>query len=300
MNSAATPPRPTVAIVGTGAIGTSVADALTTAATVTLCRRNATGAMSIQWDGELRTVDAAVATRATDLSPVNWVVIATKAHHTATLGDWLTRLVGPQTRVVLLQNGIDHAARVAEWVDADRVVPGIVYLAAEKAGPDLVVRHGSGTIALPVSTNANEFGALFDGRVNARFTADFDLESWNKLILNSALNPLTTLHDRTMEVVHDPAIRPALFELLDEGTAVARAAGVVFDATHREALLGRIDALPPLATTSMLLDRRHGRPLEYDYLTGAIIAAADRHGIAVPRLRDIHHRLESLATAPVA
>jgi len=298
VNSSATPARPTVAIVGAGAIGTSVADALSTTADVTLCRRNNASPMSIQWDGELRAVDAAVATSATELSPVDWVVIATKAHHTATLGDWLTPLVGPQTRVVLLQNGIDHAARVAEWVDADRVVPGIVYLAAEKSGHDLVIRHGSGTIALPVSTNAHEFGAMFDGRVNARFTADFELECWNKLIINSALNPLTALHDRTMEVAHDPAIRPALFELLDEGAAVAQAAGVAFDTTHRAAMVDTIDALPPVATTSMLLDRRHGRALEYDYLTGAIIAAADRHGVAVPRLRDIHHRLVTLTAEP--
>ena len=298
MNSSAPSARPTVAIVGAGAIGTSVADALSSAADVILCRRKNPAPMSIEWDGERRAVDAAVATSAQDLTPVDWVVIATKAHHTAALGDWLTRLVGPQTRVVLLQNGIDHADRVVEWVDASRVVPGIVYLAAEKSGGDLVVRHGSGTIAMPVSDNAHDFGALFDDRVNCRHTSDFDLESWNKLILNSALNPLTALHNRTMEVAHDPAIRPALFALLDEGASVARAAGVAFDMTHRAAMVDTIDALPPAATTSMLLDRRHGRPLEYDYLTGAIIAAADRHGVPVPQLRDIHDRLVNLSPEP--
>ncbi|MBK4348817.1 2-dehydropantoate 2-reductase [Lacisediminihabitans changchengi] len=290
--------RPTIAIVGAGAIGTSVADAISSSADVTLCRRRNPRPMAVEWNGERRKVDAAVATSANDLSPVDWVVIATKAHHTASLGDWLTRLIGQRTRLVLLQNGIDHAARVAEWVDASRVVPGIVYLAAEKSGGDLVVRHGDGTIALPDNRNARDFGALLGDRVAARYTDAFDTESWNKLILNAALNPLTALHDRAMEIAHDPAVRPTLYALLDEGAAVARASGVAFDASHRAAMLDHIDTLPPLATTSMLLDRRHGRALEYDYLTGAIIAAADRHGVAVPRLRDIHRQLVGLSTAP--
>ncbi len=287
--------RPTVAIVGAGAIGTVMADALAGRADVVLCRRDSSTPMTLEIDGDRRIVDAAIASMTSELAPVDWVVIATKAQDTAALGGWLDRLVGPTTRVVMLQNGIGHAERVARWVPEKRIVPGIVYLVAEKTGRDLVVCRDAIGIALPDTGFAREFAELVGETVPVRLTADFATEAWSKLIMNVALNPLTTLTDRTMEVTADPALRPVVRAILSEGVNVARAEGVRMSRDAAESLLAGLDRLPRDGSTSMQLDRQNGRPLEYRFLTGAILTAADRHAVPVPHLRTIHGLLGALA-----
>jgi len=288
------PRRPTVAIVGAGAIGVVVADALSAKASVLLCRRGTSAAMTLEIDGATRTVDAEVAGSPLGLTPVDWVVVTTKAQDTAATGPWLAALVGPATRVVVLQNGIGHADRVAAWVPEQRVLPGIVYIAAEKVGRDQVVCRNVGSLALAESPSATDFAALVAPSVPVRLVEDFVTESWTKLVMNSALNTITALTDRTMEVTGDAGVRPLIRSLLVEGVEVATAQGARFEPGAADMFLARMDALPRNSATSMLLDRRAARPLEHGYLTGAVVAAAARAGIAVPHIALVHSLIEAV------
>lgn len=297
------PRRPSVAVVGVGAIGTVVADALTRGAAVTLGRRGSTAPMSIDFGAGAHRVDAAVVGSPDGLGPVDWVVVTVKAQDTPAIGPWLSALVGPQTTVVMLQNGIGHAERVSEWVPADRVIPGIVYIAAEKVERDLVVCRDLAALALAAggasvggasAGKAAEFAALFDDRLAVRLVDDFVTESWTKLVMNSALNTMTALTNRTMEITEEPGVRPLMRSLLAEGVEVAIAEGARMPADAAELFLARMDALPRNSATSMLLDRRAGRPLEHEFLTGAVIAAADRHGLPAPMLRMVHGLIDAL------
>jgi 2-dehydropantoate 2-reductase len=293
--------RPSVAIVGVGAIGTVVADALDARADVVLCRRGSTAGMTIEVASQSRRVDAAVAATPAGLGPVDYVVVTVKAQDTASVGPWLDALVGPSTTVVVLQNGIGHAERVDRWVTADRVIPGIVYIAAEKVERDLVICRDPGALALSASPGAARFAALFDhDRIAVRLVDDFVTESWTKLVMNSALNTVTALTDRTMEVTTDPSVRPLLRSLLGEGVLVGEAAGAKFAPGAAETFLLRMDGLPRNSATSMQLDRRAGRPLEHDYLTGAVLAAARAHGIAAPTVAMVHGLVDALGAKPQA
>jgi 2-dehydropantoate 2-reductase len=286
--------RPTVAVVGVGAIGTVVADALSARASVTLCRRGTTAPMSIDVNGDLHRVDAAVAATPDAVGPVDWVVVTVKAQDTRDIGPRLDALVGPHTTVVMLQNGIGHADRVSDRVGSDRVLPGIVYIAAEKVERDLVVCRDLGALAIASTGSATSFAALFDPRLSIRLVDDFVTESWTKLVMNSALNTLTALTDRTMEVTNDPAVRPLFRALLAEGVSVALAEGARLPEGAADLFLARMDGLPRNSATSMLLDRRAGRPLEHDFLTGAVLEAADRHAIAAPTVRLVHGLIGAL------
>jgi len=291
--------RPTVAIVGVGAIGTVVADALDARADVILCRRATTAAMTIEVAGDTRRLDAAVAASPAGLGPVDYVVVTVKAQDTATVGPWLDALVGPATTVVVLQNGIGHAERVAQWVSADRVIPGIVYIAAEKVARDLVICRDPGALALAAVPAAADFAALFDSnRIAVRLVDDFVTESWTKLVMNSALNTVTALTDRTMEVTTDPSVRPLLRSLLAEGVLVGESEGAKFAPGAAETFLLRMDGLPRNSATSMQLDRRAGRPLEHNYLTGAVLATARANGVAAPTVTMVHGLIDALGAKP--
>jgi 2-dehydropantoate 2-reductase len=300
------PRRPTVAIVGAGAIGVVVADALSASASVLLCRRGTASPMTLEIDGSTRTVDAQVAASPLGLTPVDWVVVTTKAQDTAATGPWLEALVGPSTRVVVLQNGIGHAERVAPWAPAQRVLPGIVYIAAEKVGRDHVVCRNVGSLAIAASaaggtaSGAEDFAALVAASVPVRLVEDFVTESWSKLVMNSALNTITALTDRTMEVTGDAGVRPLIRSLLVEGVEVATAQGAHFASGAADVFLAKMDALPRNSATSMLLDRRAARPLEHDYLTGAVVAAAARAGIAVPHIALVHSLIEAVDAGAIS
>jgi len=292
--------RPTVAIVGVGAIGTVVADAIAERADVLLCRRANSAAMTIDVAGEIRRVDAAVAATPVGLGPVDYVVVTVKAQDTPNVGAWLDALVGPATTVVVLQNGIGQAERVRRWVTADRVIPGIVYIAAEKVERDLVVCRDPGALALADVAGADEFAALFDSdRIAVRLVDDFVTESWTKLVMNSALNTVTALTDRTIEVTGDPSVRPLLRAMLAEAVLVGESEGAAFAPGAAETFLLRMDSLPRNSATSMLLDRRAGRPLEHDYLTGAVLAAARANGVATPTVTMVHALIDALGAKPV-
>lgn len=287
--------RPTVAVVGVGAIGTVVADALSARAAVTLARRGTTTPMSLQLGANSHPVDAAVAGSPEGLGPVDWVVVTVKAQDTPSIGPWLDALVGPHTTVVMLQNGIGHAERVSAWVPSSRVVPGIVYIAAEKVQRDVVVCRNLGALALAASDKAAEFAALVDEGLSIRLVDDFVTESWSKLVMNSALNTITALTDRTMEVTDDAGVRPLIHALLVEASQVAVAEGARLPDGVADRFLAHMDALPRNSATSMLLDRRAGRALEHDYLTGAVLQAADRHDMPVETLRMVHGLIDALA-----
>lgn len=293
---------PTVAIIGVGAIGTVVADALSASSNVILCRRETSSAMSIEADGELRTVDATVASSPAGLGAVDWVVVTTKAQDTAAAAEWLDVLVGPSTRIVVLQNGIGHARRVSDWAQESSVLPGIVYIAAEKVGKDLVVLRKRGALAFARTPLALEFAALLGDRLPTQLVDDFLTESWSKLVMNSALNTITALTDRTMEVTGDPGVRPLVRSILVEGVRVAEAEGARFEPGVADVFLSHFDSLPRNSATSMQLDRRAGRPLEHEYLSGAVLEAAERHGIQVPNLRAVHGLIAAVAgrAAPVS
>lgn len=289
------PLLPTIAVVGAGAIGTVVADALSKAARVTLCRRGTTAPMSLETAAGVTRVDARVVGTPAGLAPVDWVIVTTKAQDTDGAGDWFDRLIGPQTRVAVLQNGIEHEKRVARWVSPDRVVPVSVYIAAERVGRNTVACRQITGLAAPDTPVAREFAALFPPLVPVTLEDDFVTRAWSKLVLNAALNPITTLTDRPAEVTSQPHMRPLVRAIIEEAVTVATAAGAVMDSSEISRALARMDSLPRQSATSMQLDRRNSRPLEHEYLTGAIIRTADRHGIAVPTIRTIHALIAAIS-----
>ncbi len=131
----------TIAIVGVGAIGGAVAAALADLGRhdLVLCVRSAFESLEVEHPGGTSRVTAPVHTAASELSPVDWVLIATKAHQTETTAPWLRALTGASTRWALLQNGVDHLERAKRLQGPDLapmgVVPVIVNLPADRSEP---------------------------------------------------------------------------------------------------------------------------------------------------------------------
>ncbi|MFD1721954.1 ketopantoate reductase family protein, partial [Amnibacterium endophyticum] len=203
---------------------------------------------------------------------------------------------GAAARVVA-QNGVEHAERVAPFAGAAPVVPLLAYTPAERRGPGLAVltRPGGREAVVPDDAPSREVaGLLGPGGLAVETAADFRSAAWRKLVLNTASMTATTLTDRPMDVLREPAVAAFAERLLAEVVAAGRSAGArLADDLPRESVAW-LQSMPDGTTTSMLQDRRAGRPLEHEAVQGAALRAADRAGLPAPLLRSVTALLSAL------
>ncbi|MDT0303006.1 2-dehydropantoate 2-reductase [Streptomonospora wellingtoniae] len=278
------------AVVGAGAVGTVVAEAVHAAGhRVTLCARRPLESPTVERDGVRSRLDVPVATRAAEVDPgADWVLVATKAQDTPHTVGWIRHLAGPSTRVVALQNGIDHHDRFAPLLASGRLVPALVYISAERLSRSHVLHRWGRRLVVPRDADGADFAELL-GRSSIEVVrhADFTTAAWGKLLTNAAANPLTALTQQRMHVLHQSDMRELAHGLLTEAVAAGRAEGAALSGADARQTLDLYDGLNPQTGTSMLADRLAGRPLEYDLITGAVVRAGDRHGVPVPLSRAV-------------
>ncbi|HEY2241985.1 MAG TPA: 2-dehydropantoate 2-reductase [Streptosporangiaceae bacterium] len=291
----------TVAIVGAGAIGGVLADAVSRAGhEVVLCVRTPVPSLTVGRDGAEREVPATVVADPAGLAgPVDWVLVTTKGHQTAGAFPWLRRLAGPGTPVVAVQNGVDHVRRLAGASLPGPVLPALAWIWARREEPGRVAHAGGHRLIVPEVPVGRAFANLLaGGPIDVELSADFVTDAWRKLLTNVAASPITALTGRTMEVLHSPGIGSLVRGLLAEAVAAGNAAGAHLTDADVAATLDWYQSLAGARGTSMLEDRRAGRPTEHDDITGAVVRAADRHGVDVPLNRAVLALLT--ATSPAA
>ena len=184
-----------------------------------------------------------------------------------------------------MQNGIDHVARVAPLVNGAAVLPVIVYYNGERLGPDRVRLRHAGKHDLVASDDANgrAFAGLLEGTpLRLLLSSDFATLAWRKLLINAVANPITALVQQRQAVLRRPEVKVLCRAILDEAVAVARADGARLADDEPAQALATLYSFSGELGTSMYFDRLAGRQLEVEALTGAIVAAGARHGIATP------------------
>ncbi|MFN0027270.1 MAG: 2-dehydropantoate 2-reductase [Acidimicrobiales bacterium] len=229
--------------------------------------------------------------------PVEWVLLCVKAHQTEGAAAWLARLCGPDTTVIVVQNGIEGAERTAPLAGPATVLPGVVYCGAELLEPGHIRHYSRGTIFTPDVPVAHRLAGLFSG-TGAELvpTGQFLEEAWRKLATNTIVNGITALTLRDMRVMGEPGMEELARSIGREACAVARAEGADLPDAGIDKLAAMLARSSGVSGTSMLYDRRAGRDLEHDALYGAVIRAAERRDIDVP----LHRALSALlgAAAP--
>lgn len=275
-------------VIGAGAIGGYLAAMLTEAGhDVSLCVRTPFDELTLEEEGKAHRVSARIVTEPGELpggfGAADLVVVATKAQDTGSARPWLEALVGPQTLVLMAQNGVEHEERVAAFQLSGTIVPSIVYIAAERVAPGRIVHHYSSRLILPDLDAGRRVAACFSGtKLSVEMEPEFLTAAWRKLLSNIVANPITALTLRRMEVFQDEAIRQLATDLLAEAIAVGRAAGAKFGDDEHERVLTQYSRANLNGGSSMLYDRLAGRPLEVDYLSGAVVRAGRRHGVPTP------------------
>jgi 2-dehydropantoate 2-reductase len=212
----------------------------------------------------------------------DWVLVTTKAYDSASAARWFATTVGPQTRLAVIQNGVEHVERFVPYLDAARIVPVMIDCPATRVSPGQVIQGGPIHIAVPAGANGADFVRLFDGlNFDIRETPDFVTAAWKKLCLNSA-GALSTVLLEPAGIAHHAGAAEIIRAIVRECVAVGRARGAVLGDEIAEEIVERMRRGPRDAATSMLVDRRAGRPMEIDARNGVIVRFGRELGIPTP------------------
>jgi len=279
--------RSTVAVVGLGSIGGVAAGCLAAAGRhdVVACVRRPLDRLTFEGPDGTVELPLRALTDPAQAKPTDWVLLCTKTHDTAAAAPWLARLCAPATRVAVLQNGIDHVERVAPLADGAAVMPVIVYYNGERLAPDRVrLRQGSNHDFVVADDEAGRaFALLFEGTpLRVQLGHDFITLAWRKLLINAVASPITALTLQRQAVLRRDDVKALALTLLEEAIAVGRAEGARLADDEAARAMATLFTFSGELGTSMYFDRLAGRRLEVEALTGAIVAAGERHRIATP------------------
>ncbi|HET6606900.1 MAG TPA: 2-dehydropantoate 2-reductase [Rhodopila sp.] len=296
------PTRQTVAIVGFGGIGAALAGALRAADRhdVIACARRPIERLTLDRAEGVVELSLRTVTDPAQVGPVDWVMLCTKAHHTPSTAPWLDRLCTERTRVAVLQNGIGQIARAAPYAHGATIVPTVVYYNGERVADDRVRLRKAGTHEIVVSDDeaAQALVHMLDGAgLRILLSDDFPTVAWRKLLLNVVVNPITTLTLQRQGVLRRDDVFALSLQILEEAVAVARADGAKLAEDEPARIMATLMSFSPDLGTSMYFDRLAGRTLEIEALTGAVVAAGERYGVAVPINRALLVLLRAVSDA---
>jgi 2-dehydropantoate 2-reductase len=288
--------RKRVAVVGAGAVGGFFAAELQAAGhEVVLAVRTPFDRLIVESEGVARDIPVSIVTDPQREGPVSWLLLAVKAHDTAAAAPWLARMADAATTVVILQNGVGHEERVAPLAPGATLLPALVYVAVERKSAGHIVHHKGNELVVPAGAAGSGLAELFRGsRIKVTEEPGFAAAIWRKLLGNVVANPITALTLQRIGIIADPDIRALARGLLSEAVAAARAEGADLTAEDVQRTIGELSGYSKAGGSSMLYDRLAGRPLEHEFITGAVVRAADRHGIDVPLNRAILALLRAL------
>ena len=226
-----------------------------------------------------------------EVGPVDVVLFAVKLWDTETAAELAKPLVGPNTRVITLQNGVDSYERVSAILGKDATCPGTAYIAAVLGGPG-VMRHTSKFATMRVGRMDGKPDAKLAAFVEAAKAANIDIqpqddmnrERWQKFIFLSSMAGVNCMMREPIgKVLADPDTR-AFYKQADGGVPRGRP-----EVRRQGAELSWVDDrmtfsdnAPPGMKASMLHDLEAGNRLELDWLTGKIVSLGKELGVPTP------------------
>lgn len=217
------------------------------------------------------------------------VIVFTKAFHSAAALAAARAVVGPDTWILSLQNGLGHVEVMRAHADETRIVVGTTTFPADLIGLGRVRTHGAGQIRIMavaggVSDRLRDLAAAFNAcRLDTEIEPEVFVSIWEKLAFNCAMNALAAVTGLTVGGMGSAAEGRAIVDrVVSEVVSVARRKGI-------PAELARVRDVVAMAfrehgdhKPSMLQDLLAGRPTEIDFINGAVVREAAALGMSVP------------------
>lgn len=297
-----------IAVVGAGGVGGYFGGRLAEAgADVAFIARGAhlkalrTGGLTIHsFKGDFHLPRVFATDNPAEIGPVDVVLFTVKLYDADVATALLPPLIGPDTAVIPLQNGVDGADIVARAVGRDHTVGGTVWVAAVIDRPGVVRHSALGQLIFGEldGRRTPRVERLLDACRPARFEStlsdDIAVDIWTKFVRLSVFSGMTAVMRSPIgPIAQDPELLDMLKTAIREGMNVAQAKGVDVPAAVLDDVERAVRSLPPQMKSSMLEDLERGRRLELPWLSGAVVRIGGEVGVPTPT-----HRFMALALKP--
>lgn len=276
--------HPTIALIGPGAIGTTIAAVLHEVdRTPVLCGRTAHPQLILRYDdGEVVVPGPVLSNPSAINHPFDLVFIAVKTTQVADIANWLAALCDENTVVCALQNGVEQKTQLEPSVNGAKVLPSVVWFPAQREPDASVWLRAKPRLTLPDVPQAKRVADALSGtRCAVELSTDFISIAWRKLLQN-AVAGLMVLANRRAGMFSRVDITELALAYLRECLTVARAEGAVLDDNVPQDIVNGFHHAPADLGTSILADRQANRPLEWDIRNGVIQRYGHTHGIPTP------------------
>ena len=235
----------------------------------------------------------------TKVGPVDLVLVAVKAYDNVTALPLLEPMLGGDTTVLTVQNGVDSSDEVAAIAGEQRTLGGTTYIGTALEAPGLIVQTGTHRRIvfgeafgdLPRLTNrVNRIHEAFAGAdIQSYPVGDGRVPIWEKFVFLASLAGFTGAARLPIGPVwSDPFTRAQFLAGSREIEALARAEGVPVAADVVDRMIPYIDGIPGTMRSSLLIDLQQGKRIEVEALQGAVVRRAGKLGVSTPIMSTLY------------
>jgi 2-dehydropantoate 2-reductase len=241
--------------------------------------------------GDVHLAEPNVTDDPASVGPVDIVLFAVKLWDTQKAAEQTRPLVGPKTRVITFQNGIDSVDTLAPKLGSDQTIGGAAYIATtiEALG---VIKQTSGFAVMRFGRADKAADPVLESffiagkaaKIDIAIAADIQRELWQKFAFLTAMSGATSaLRSPIGPIAADPELRGFFRQLMEEAYAIGKAKGVSLDPNFIEERMAFIATkVEPDMQASMALDLERGNRLELDWLAGRVRELGRSLGIPTP------------------
>lgn len=224
-----------------------------------------------------------------DVGLVDLIVFAVKLGDTEAAARQLAPMIGSETRILTLQNGIDSVDMITPHVGAAQVRGGVIYVSAVIDRPGVIRSPGGLHTIVADAAHGDPVMARFfaacdrSTALDAKPSNAIDVTLWEKFIALTSLSGTTTLLRASMgQILAHPETCALQRQLIDEAVAVGHAAGKVTRTDLTDEIMTKLGAMPYAFRSSMSEDLERGKPLELRWLSGRVHRLGQQYGVPTP------------------
>lgn len=290
-----------IIVLGAGAIGSLYGAKLASAHNVLLIARPehaaAINSHGLRIEGiESQRVRVRAATAVQQIDADTLILLTTKVTASAAALEAIAPLIGDDTTILCLQNGLGSEQIVrAALGGRGLVLRGITQFGAIFETPGAIKYMAAGYTVIEQHARSERLANAFNAAgLNCRVSPNIDAEVWHKTVFNCVVNPITAILGCEVGGIAEPGLDRLKQLVIDECVSVAATQGVTFEVDFMQEINETF--APSHNIASMLQDLRRGRPTEIDYMNGAVAALGAEHGVPCPvnrALTDIIRSMEA-------
>lgn len=299
-----------IAIFGTGGVGGYFGGRLAqTGEDVTFIARGehlraiqTTGLKVDSLNGDFLVYPAKARAEVNEVGPVDLVIVGVKAWQVPEAARAMKPLVGPNTTVLPLQNGVEAVSQLTVELAADHVIGGLCKIVSFVVGPGHIRHAGFGpSVVIGEMDNRRtdrivEIQKTFNhAGVDTTIASDIQVALWMKFLFIASFSGVGAIANASAGTLRtDPELRAQMLRAMEEIYSLAHARGIKLPPDSIETVMAGVNGLPDDATSSMHRDLVAGKPSELESQNGAVVRMARESGVEVPIHESIYEKLKPL------